>query len=131
MKVAVTYGEGKIFQHFGHCETFKVYEVEDGEIRSSEMITADEGGHSMLAALLGKNKVDALICGGIGGGAIAALGELGIAVYGGVTGDADAAAERLARGTLEYDPDVRCSHHDSHHENGDRCHGPNGCAHRG
>ena len=38
MKIAVTYDNGEVFQHFGHTETFKVYEVEDHKIVSSEIL---------------------------------------------------------------------------------------------
>ena len=56
--------------------------------------------------------VDTLICGGIGGGAQAALAEAGIKLYGGVSGEADAAVSALLSGNLGYDPNVHCDHHD-------------------
>ena len=70
----------------------------------------------------------ALVCGGIGGGAIAALGAAGIRVFAGVEGDADSAAAAFAAGTLEYDANARCSHHE-HHAEGD-C-GTHDCASHG
>ena len=66
MKIAVTYDNGEIFQHFGHTETFKVYEVEDGKVVSSELIGSNGSGHGALAGLLSGQAVDVLICGGIG-----------------------------------------------------------------
>ena len=69
MKIAVTYENGEIFQHFGHTETFKVYEVEDGRILGSEIIGSNGSGHGALAKLLNEQGIDVLICGGIGGGA--------------------------------------------------------------
>ncbi len=36
MRVAVTYENGQIFQHFGHTETFKIYDVEEGKVLHSE-----------------------------------------------------------------------------------------------
>lgn len=129
MKVAVTYNNGEIFQHFGHCEEFKVYNLENEKIVSTEIVKALEGGHSALAVLLQNNSIDALICGGIGGGAKSALSELGIKLYGGVSGNADKAVEDFVCGKLEYNPDVKCSHHDSHHGENDPCHGANGCSH--
>ena len=33
MKIAVTYENGQVFQHFGHCASFKFYDVENGEIK--------------------------------------------------------------------------------------------------
>ena len=98
MRVAVTYENGEIFQHFGHTEQFKVYDIEDGRILSSEVVDTNGSGHGALAGVLKALKVDALICGGIGGGAQMALAEAGIKLYGGVSGSADAAAQALAEG---------------------------------
>ena len=89
MKVAVTYENGQIFQHFGHTEQFKLYTVEDGKIVSSEILGTNGSGHGALAGFLSMNQVDVLICGGIGGGAQTALAQAGIKLYGGVTGQAD------------------------------------------
>ncbi|MGM9602481.1 MAG: DUF134 domain-containing protein [Faecousia sp.] len=125
MRIAVTYENGSIFQHFGHTEQFKIYDIEDGHIISSEIVDALGSGHGALAGVLKALKVDALICGGIGGGAQMALAEAGIGLYGGVSGDADAAAEALAAGKLTYNPNVMCSHHAEHHHEGG-C-GSHGC----
>ena len=78
MKIAVTYDNGNIFQHFGRTESFKVYEVENKQVISSEVIGSNGVGHGALAGLLAEQKVDVLICGGIGGGAQAALAEAGV-----------------------------------------------------
>ena len=84
MKIAVTYDNGTIFQHFGKTETFKVYEVENDQIVSSEIIESNGSGHGALAGLLAGQNVEVLICGGIGGGAQAALADAGIELYSGV-----------------------------------------------
>ena len=73
MRIAVTYDNGQVFQHFGHTEQFKVYEVEDGKVVSAEVVGSDGAGHEALAGLLSGKGIDVLICGGIGGGATAAL----------------------------------------------------------
>ena len=67
MKIAVTYDNGNIFQHFGRTESFKVYDVEDNKVVSSEVIGSNGVGHGALAGLLADRAVDVLICGGIGG----------------------------------------------------------------
>ena len=87
MKIAVTFESGKVFQHFGHTERFKVYDVENGEVALATVVNTDGSAHGALADILKKNQVDALICGGIGGGARRALEEAGIGLYGGVSGD--------------------------------------------
>ena len=120
MKLAVTYENGLIFQHFGHTRQFKVYDVADGAVTSAQVVDTNGSGHGALAGVLSALKVDALICGGIGGGARAALAAAGIQVYGGVSGEADRAVEALLSGGLNFDPNARCSHHD-HHGEGHTC----------
>lgn len=126
MKIAVTYEEGKVFQHFGHTEHFKFYEVEDGKVTTSQVVDTNGSGHGALAGLLAEHQVDVLICGGIGGGAQAALAEVGIKLYGGVTGEADQAVEAFLNEALSYDPNVKCSHHEGEHEHHANCAG-GGC----
>ena len=98
MKIAVTYDNGNIFQHFGKTENFKVYEVEDNKVVSSEVIGSNGTGHGALAGLLSEQGVDVLICGGIGGGAQAALAEAGVELCSGAEGDVDAAVEAYLNG---------------------------------
>lgn len=116
MKIAVTYENGEVFQHFGHTAQFKIYTVEDGAVVESGVVSTAGSGHSALAGMLRLLKVDALICGGIGGGARTALAQAGIELYPGVQGDADAAVAALLAGTLDYNPDTVCNHHHEHGE---------------
>lgn len=111
MKIAVTYENGMVFGHFGHTAEFKIYDVVDGKIVSNEVVDTNGSGHGALAGFLMQRGVDTLICGGIGGGAINALSNAGIKVYGGVSGDADVAVNDFISGKLEYNPDVHCDHH--------------------
>ncbi len=129
MRIAVTYENGQIFQHFGHTEQFKIYDVENNEIKSSQVVDTNGSGHGALAGFLTANEVDTLICGGIGGGAQAALAEARIKLYGGVSGNADAAVNALIGGQLDFNLDVHCDHHD--HEHGGEAHtcGDHGCGH--
>ncbi len=117
MKIAVTYDNGNVFQHFGKTEFFKVYEVEDNKVVSSEVIGSDGAGHSALAGLLADRSIDVLICGGIGGGAQAALSEAGIELCAGAEGNADQAVEAYLKGEL-VSTGANCDHH---HEEGHSC----------
>lgn len=126
MKIAVTYENGEIFQHFGHTEQFKLYEVSGGKVLSSEIVDTNGSGHGALAGLLASLGVDTLICGGIGGGAQAALAEANIRLLGGVQGGADEAVQAFIGGNLQYNPDVHCTHHDHEHGEGHTC-GEHGC----
>ena len=116
MKIAVTYEAGEIFQHFGHTQSFKFYDVEDGKVVESQVVDTNGSGHGALATLLAENDIDILICGGIGGGAQMALAQAGIKLYGGVSGNADAAVEALLKQELDYNPNVQCNHHGEGHE---------------
>lgn len=140
MRIAVTYENGEIFQHFGHTREFKVYDVQDGKVTGSEVVNTGGSGHGALAGVLNALDADVLICGGIGGGARNALAAAGIKLYGGVYGAADDAVDALLAGNLKYDPDAVCSDHGAHH--GDECghhgehqggscggHGGHGCSH--
>ncbi len=121
MRIAVTYENGSIFQHFGHTEQFKLYDIQETQIVKEQIIDASGSGHGALAGFLTENGVDTLICGGIGGGAQMALSEAGIQLYGGVSGSADEAVKALLDGSLAYNPNVQCSHHE--HEHGGNCAG--------
>lgn len=129
MRIAVTYKNGNIFQHFGHTEQFKLYDIEDGKVIKTELIDTNGSGHGALAGVLSAVKADVLICGGIGGGAQMALAENGIKLYGGVSGNADEAVNAFVAGNLAFNPDVHCEHHD--HEHGGETHicGDHGCGH--
>lgn len=126
MKIAATYENGQVFQHFGHTAQFKIYEVEEGRVVSSEIVDTNGSGHGALAGFLLKNGVDEVICGGIGGGAQMALKGFGIKIHGGVQGDADAAVQALLSGTLEASDAPNCSHHEHHHGEEHSC-GEHGC----
>ena len=110
MKIAVTYENGNVFQHFGHSEEFKVYDVEDGKILGSQVIGSNGSGHGALAGLLDGEGIDVLICGGIGGGAQRALEEYGIELCAGASGNTDEAVEAYLRGEL-INTGANCDHH--------------------
>jgi len=126
MRIAVTYENGEIFQHFGHTRQFKVYDVENGMVIATQVIDTNGSGHGALAGVLHALNADVLICGGIGGGAQAALAAAGIRLYGGVSGLADLAVAAFLAGQLDYNPHVQCSHHDHHHGEDHTC-GEHGC----
>lgn len=130
MKIAVTYENGMVFQHFGHTERFKVYTIENGQITGTQVLNTNGSGHGALTGFLSELSVDTLICGGIGAGAQNALAAAGIKLYGGVSGDADAAVNALLAGQLEYTPDVHCDHHGHGHREHGQC-GEHGCGGHG
>ena len=139
MKIAVTYENGQIFQHFGHTAQFKVYTVEGGKIVSAEVIDTNGSGHGALAGLLESIGTNTLICGGIGMGAQLALDDAGVELYAGCSGEADVAVAKLLAGVLPQNAQANCDHdhdhehghdcscghhhdHEHHHEHGHECH---------
>jgi FKBP-type peptidyl-prolyl cis-trans isomerase 2/predicted Fe-Mo cluster-binding NifX family protein len=129
MRIAVTYDNGEVFQHFGHTEQFKVYEVEDGKVVSSDVVGSNGSGHGALAGLLAGKGIDVLICGGIGGGAMAALDENGIEVCAGASGNTDDVVNAYLNGEL-VSSGVNCDHHGEGHTCGDHEEGGH-CGHHG
>lgn len=118
MKLAVTYDNGTIFQHFGHTEQFKLYEIEDGTIVSEKIVDTNGQGHGALSGFLTEENVEVLICGGIGPGAQNALAQAGIRLFGGVSGSCDEAVSAYISGSLQYNPDIQCTHHGHDHSHG-------------
>lgn len=126
MRIAVTFENGQIFQHFGHTEQFKIYDVQNGAVVATAVIDTNGSGHGALAGVLSALNAEVLICGGIGAGAQMALAAAGIKLYGGVSGKADDAVAAFLEGNLGYNPNVQCSHHDHHHGEDHVC-GAHGC----
>lgn len=121
MRLAVTYEDGNVFQHFGHTEQFKIYDIENGAIVSSEIVPTNGQGHGALSQFLYNHGVDAVICGGIGGGARDALMSARISLFSGVDGGADEAVNAFLMGMLSPGGLATCDHH----------HGAHGCGEHG
>ncbi|MBO4579142.1 MAG: DUF134 domain-containing protein [Clostridiales bacterium] len=119
MRVAVTYDNGNVFGHFGKTEQFKIYDIEDGKVVNTQILDTNGEGCGALAGLLNVAGVDALICGGIGGGAVNAVQQAGLKLYAGASGSTDAAVEALIAGTLDASGEANCDHHE--HEEGHSC----------
>ena len=116
-KIAVTFENGQVFQHFGHTQQFKIYEIKDGKMTGT-VVPVMGGGHGALAGFLEAQGVDTLICGGIGMGAQVALDNADISLYAGITGSADEAVAKLLAGVLPQNASANCDHHDHHHHDG-------------
>lgn len=119
MRIAVTYEDGKVFQHFGHTAQFKFYDIEEKKVVKEQLVDTNGQGHGALSGFLSEAKVDILICGGIGAGAQNALANAGIQLLGGVSGSADDAVGAYLEGTLSFDSNVHCKHHEHEHSCGE------------
>lgn len=128
IRIAATYSDRAIFPHFGRTEEFKLYDIENGEVKRSEVVGSNGVSHGALAGLLAQGGVDVLICGGIGAGALSVLAAQGIQVIPGVSGSADNAVKALLAGTLAASDTPACGCHHGDHEEG-RCGEGGHCCH--
>ena len=129
MRVAVTYENGNVFQHFGKSEFFKIYDIENGAVKSAEVVSTNGQGHGALAGVLQGSGVDVLICGGIGMGAQNALAAAGVELYAGASGNTDEVVASFLAGTL-VKGSSNCNHHHNHGEGGcGHHHSEGGCGH--
>ena len=119
MIIAVTCAGNEVFQHFGHTPSFAFFTAEDKTITDEKIIDCGESGHGALASLLAAEKVDVLICGGIGAGAINALKAANIKVIGGASGNVRQAAENYLAGSLKVRLNFFCNHHHDHGDDHD------------
>ena len=119
MKIAIPYENGQVFQHFGKTEAFKIYDIVDGKVGPSMVMSTNGQGHGALVGFLAQHNANVVFCGGIGPGAQNALAQAGIQLFGGLSGAADAAVADYLAGKLVFDPDIHCTHHD--HDEGHSC----------
>jgi Uncharacterized conserved protein len=109
--IAIPFENGQIFQHFGKSKAFKIYTIEDGRLTNAEVRETDGVGHDTLGLWLVQQGVDAVICGGIGPGAMGVLAAAGIAAMTGVEGPADDAIASFIDGSLSASASPNCDHH--------------------
>lgn len=113
MKIGIPYNQetGDIMPHFGHTNTFKIYDIEDGKIINSTIKGTDGKEHAAMFGLFTEWGLNGLIIGGMGSKAVDLLTGMGLTLYAGVSGSADAAAEALAAGTLSFSNQAECGGH--------------------
>jgi predicted Fe-Mo cluster-binding NifX family protein len=113
----------QIDSHFGHCEMYSIYSVSDtNEILGIETLNSEQGCgcKSNIAGTLAAGGVTVMLAGGIGNGAIQVLGNHGIEVIRGCSGNATEEVKKFLSGTLA-DSGESCRQHEHHHEEGHQC----------
>ena len=101
MVIAVTHDNGNIGTHFGHAKEFKLYEIENGEVLDSAVVSNyGEGGHEAACMLMQDYNVAVVICDNIGEGAVDGLNNMSISVIPSVEGTCDDAVEAFLNGSL-------------------------------
>jgi len=126
IKIAVPTKEKMVDGHFGHCENFTIYSVDDKRNIINEELyepAAGCGCKSNLAGIFQQQGVKILLAGGIGQGAINILNQHGIEVYRGCSGDARKLTEEFLKGNVS-DSGENCSHphHRGHGDHDGECH---------
>jgi predicted Fe-Mo cluster-binding NifX family protein len=118
MKIAVA-SEGKmVTEHFGHCENFNIFEVDNKKIVKAESIPNPGHKPGFLPVFLHEKGVNVIISGGMGGGAVDIFNEKGIEVITGARGVAKDAADSYLKGELKSTGSV-CHEHQHADECGD------------
>lgn len=111
MKIAVAGVGTKVAGHFGHCETFWIYDTEDGKIVKETPIPNPGHKPGFLPNFLGDMGVEVIIAGGMGGGAVDIFNERGIEVIVGAQGETRDMAESYLKGELVSTGSI-CHEHD-------------------
>lgn len=118
MKIALpTTQDNQVDAHFGHCEFYTVFTIEEGEIKNSQIIESAQGCgcKSNIASTLQEMGVEVMLAGNMGGGAVNVLNSHGISVYRGCEGDVKTIVEEFIKGEL-IDSGVTCHSHDNGHQ---------------
>ena len=115
MKIAVACLGNEVAQHFGHCETFMLYDVEDGRITAQENVPNPGHKPGFLPNFLADRGVEVIIAGGMGGGAVDIFNERNVEVIVGASGDVDECMDQYIKGELKSTGAV-CHEHEHEHE---------------
>lgn len=120
-KIAIPTDGEIVNAHFGRSQAFTIFEVQDGKVTGEEHVDAKgyEHQHAGIAQLMKTKGVEAVICGGIGPGAITGLESAGLEVLRGASGSVRNVAQSYAEGTFTSSNAV-CNHsHGDHHDDHD------------
>ena len=114
MKVAVPTRGNVVDDHFGHCEAYTIFSIDENrKIFSSETLPSPQGCgcKSNIASVLKERGITVMLAGNMGGGALNVLNRQGIDVYRGCSGDVRELIQTFLEGKIG-DSGVGCSHHE-------------------
>lgn len=123
MIIAVATEGNNISEHFGRCENFTLFDIEESSIKNKTVVNTMGNQHGDLPPFLKSQGVQVAILGGIGAGAKQGLMANSIEVIAGISGNIDAAVKEFLEGNLKSGKEG-CSGHDHSHEHS---HGSGGC----
>ncbi len=117
MKIAVPTRNNMVDDHFGHCEYYTIFGIEDNQVKHKELFDAPEGCgcKSNIAGILREKGVEVMLAGSMGMGALNVLAMQGIRVFRGCSGNVDELVKVFLEGQVA-DSGVSCSHHGEDHQ---------------
>ena len=116
MKIAVPTRDNRVDDHFGHCDHYTIFTIDEGVVTDRSTLPSPQGCgcKSGIAATLAEMGVEVMLAGNMGDGAKRKLAESGIAVIRGQVGDIDALVARYIAGEIS-DSGESCASHDCSH----------------
>jgi len=119
MKIAIPTRNNMVDDHFGHCESYTIYTIDNNKnVTSKENMQSPAGCgcKSNIAGVLKQDGVSIMLAGNMGEGAFQMLNRFGIEVVRGCTGDTDKLVKEFLEDKL-IDNGVLCAHHHGHDHN--------------
>ena len=101
MRIAVACEGKTITGHFGHCENFLYFDIENDKVVSTQSVPNPGHRPGFLPKFLNDNNVNVIVSGGMGGGAVDLFNQYGIEVIIGACGNAENAVDDYLNGKLQ------------------------------
>ncbi len=111
MKIAVACNGNNISQHFGHCEGFYIFQLENEGIGEGEFVKNPGHKPGFLPKYLAELNINTIISGGMGAAAVNLFNENNIEVVVGATGDAKENVIKYTQGQLQSTGSI-CHEHE-------------------
>lgn len=111
MRIAIPTDRGQVSAHFGHCEEFTVYDIDENQKKVIAKEVIENPGHEpgFLPIFLAKQNVNCIIAGGMGSRAKEIFDNNNIQTIAGVSGFVDEVVQEYLKGDLVSD-DNYCDH---------------------
>ena len=116
MKIAIPTRGNVVDGHFGHCEAYTIFSIDENkQINGSEILPSPQGCgcKSNIASVLKEMGVTVMLAGNMGDGALNVLNSQGIKVFRGNSGDVRQLTEAYLNGQIT-DSGAGCASHDEH-----------------
>ncbi len=110
MRIAMPLAEGKLSMHFGHCEEFVLYDVDNGQVKKKQLLIPPPHAPGVIPKWLREQEANVIVAGGMGRQARSLFAEQGIEVIvGAPSDDPDGVVGAYLHGTLQTGENI-CDH---------------------